>query len=76
MALIDKTMAVAADVQDVYEVWAAFEDYPEFMETIEAVTIVADGRLHGSSVVRYASGGYHVTVAATPPLPHHASALT
>ena len=31
MAFIDKTMAVAADVQDVQEVWKTFEDYPEFM---------------------------------------------
>ena len=51
MALIDKTMAVAADVQDVYEAWTAFEDYPEFMETIEAVTIVADERLHWVAVI-------------------------
>jgi uncharacterized membrane protein len=51
MAFIDKTMAVAADVQDVYEAWTAFEDYPEFMETIETVTIVADDRLHWVAVI-------------------------
>ena len=33
------------------EAWTAFEDYPEFMETIETVTIVEDERLHWVAVI-------------------------
>ena len=28
MAFIDKTIAVTADIEDVYEAWTAFVDYP------------------------------------------------
>ncbi len=51
MAFIDKTVAVAADIRDVYEAWAAFEDYPEFMETVETVTLIEEDRLHWVAVV-------------------------
>ena len=51
MAFIDKTTDIAADVHDVYELWAAFEDYPTFMETIETVTVVPDDQLHWVAVV-------------------------
>ena len=51
MAFIDKTIEVEADVQDVYEAWTAFEDYPEFMETIETVTLAEEDRLHWVAVV-------------------------
>jgi len=51
MAFIDKTIKVAADVRDVYEVWTAFADYPKFMETIETVTIIPDERLHWVALV-------------------------
>jgi uncharacterized membrane protein len=33
------------------EAWSAFEDYPEFMETIETVTIVEVERLHWVAVI-------------------------
>ena len=51
MAFIDRTVEIAADVKDVYGAWTAFERYPEFMETIETVSIVQDradalGRRH------------------------------
>lgn len=52
MAFIDKTSEVATDVREVYETWAAFEDYPTFMDTIETVTIVSDGRLHWVAAVQ------------------------
>ncbi len=32
--------------QDVYEVWAAFENYHEFMETIQTVSLIEEDRLH------------------------------
>jgi uncharacterized membrane protein len=51
VAFIDKTIEVAADIREVYEAWTAFEDYPEFMETIETVTIVQEDRLHWVAVV-------------------------
>ena len=51
MAFIDKTTEMAADVQEVYEAWTAFEDYPTFMETIETVTVVQEDRLHWVAVI-------------------------
>ncbi len=51
MALVDKTTEIAADVQDVYGAWTAFEDYPSFMETIETVTLVQEDRIHWVAVV-------------------------
>jgi uncharacterized membrane protein len=51
MAFIDKTLAVTADIEDVYEAWTAFVDYPEFMETIETVTIIDEDRLHWVAVI-------------------------
>ncbi len=51
MAFIDKTIAVAADIEDVYEAWTAFVDSPEFMETIETVTIIDEDRLHWVAVI-------------------------
>jgi uncharacterized membrane protein len=51
MAFIDKTTEVAADVREVYDAWAAFADYPKFMETIETVTVAQDDRLHWVAVV-------------------------
>ena len=51
MAFIDKTIEIAADVHDVYELWAAFEDYPKFMGTIETVTVIPDDQLHWVAVV-------------------------
>jgi uncharacterized membrane protein len=61
MAFIDKSIEVRADIRDVYAVWAAFEDYPKFMEVIERVTVVPEAwkpwppseshRLHWVAVV-------------------------
>ncbi len=51
MAFIDKTTEVAADVQDVYQAWTAFADYPKFMETIETVTVAEDARVRWVAVV-------------------------
>ena len=51
MAFIDKTIAVTADVRDVYDAWAAFEHYPKFMKTVEAVTLVEEDQLHWVAVI-------------------------
>ena len=51
MAFIDKTIEIAADVRDVYEIWTAFADYPKFMETIETVTLIQDDRLRWVAIV-------------------------
>lgn len=51
MAFIDKTIEVAADVHDAYEVWTAFTDYPEFMETVEKVVVASDDKLRWAATV-------------------------
>jgi len=51
VAFIDRTVEIEADVQVVYAVWTAFEDFPTFMETIETVTLVQEDRLHWVAVV-------------------------
>jgi uncharacterized membrane protein len=51
MAFIDKSIEVSADIRDVYAAWAAFEDYPRFMEVIERVTVMPEDRLHWVAVV-------------------------
>ena len=51
MAFIDKTIAVTADVRDVYDAWAAFEHYPKFRKTVEAVTLVEEDQLHWVAVI-------------------------
>ncbi len=51
MAFIDKTIEVAADIHDAYEVWTAFTDYPEFMECVETVTVASDDGLHWVALI-------------------------
>ena len=51
MALIDKTIEVAADVRDAYEIWTTFADYPQFMECVETVTVTEDDQFHWVAVV-------------------------
>ena len=34
MAFVDDTIEVGADIRKVYDVWTAFEDFPEFMEVV------------------------------------------
>ena len=48
MAFVDKTVAVAADVRRVYELWTVFEDYPKFMEIVEHVTVLKTTDCTGS----------------------------
>ena len=62
MAFIDKTIEVAADVHDAYEVWTAFTDYPEFMECVETVTIVEDDLLHWVALIEDETCGWNVEV--------------
>jgi uncharacterized membrane protein len=51
MAFIDSTIEVDADVREVYDVWTAFEDFPEFMEVVERVDLVPDDSLHWVAVI-------------------------
>ena len=51
MAFIDNTIEVAADIRKVYDAWAAFEDFPVFMEVVERVDLVPDDSLHWVAVV-------------------------
>ena len=62
MAFIDKTIEVAADVHDAYEVWTVFTDYPEFMECVETVTIVEDDLLHWVALIEDETCGWNVEV--------------
>lgn len=51
MAFIDSTIEVDADVREVYDVWTAFEDFPEFMEVVERIDLVPDDSLHWVAVI-------------------------
>jgi len=51
MAFVDKTIEVDADVREVYDAWTAYADYPEFMETIEVVTVTPEDQLHWVAVI-------------------------
>lgn len=51
MAFVDNTIEVEADIRAVYDVWTAFEDFPEFMEVVERVDLVPDDNLHWVVVV-------------------------
>ena len=51
MAFIDRTIEVAADVRDAYEIWTAFAEYPEFMGCVETVTVVEDDQLHWVALI-------------------------
>ena len=51
MAFVDNTIEVEADIRKVYDVWTAFEDFPEFMEVVERIDLVADDSLHWVAVV-------------------------
>jgi tetraprenyl-beta-curcumene synthase len=51
MAFVDDTIEVEADIRKVYDVWMAFEDFPEFMEVVERIDLVADDSLHWVAVV-------------------------
>lgn len=51
MAFVDNTIEVEADVRDVYDVWTAYEDYPEFMVAVERVDLVPDSDMHWVAVM-------------------------
>jgi len=51
MAFVDSTIEVEADIREVYDVWTAFEDFPEFMEVVERVDLVPEDSLHWVAVV-------------------------
>jgi len=51
MAFVDDTIEVGADIRKVYDVWTAFEDFPEFMEVVERIDLVTEDSLHWVVVV-------------------------
>ena len=51
MAFVDNTIEVSADIREVYEVWTAFEDFPEFMEVVERIDLSTEDSLHWVAVV-------------------------
>ncbi len=51
MAFVDKSIEVHADIRDVYNMWAAFEDFPKFMEVVERIDLVQDDGLHWVAVI-------------------------
>ena len=51
MAFVDNTIEVEADVREVYDVWTAFEDFPQFMEVVESVALVPVDSLHWATLI-------------------------
>jgi uncharacterized membrane protein len=51
MAFVDNTIEVEADIRTVYDMWTAFEDFPEFMDVVERVDLVSEDGLHWVAVV-------------------------
>lgn len=49
METIEKSIEVDAPVQKVYNQWTQFEEFPRFMEGVEAVHQVDDRHLHWSA---------------------------
>jgi uncharacterized membrane protein len=46
MTTIEQSLDVEVPVSTAYNQWTQFEDFPQFMEGVEAVTQVTDDRLH------------------------------
>jgi uncharacterized membrane protein len=46
MATVNESIEVNAPLQQVYNQWTQFEDFPRFMEGVETVTQLDDTRLH------------------------------
>jgi uncharacterized membrane protein len=51
MAFVDNTVEVEADIRKVYDVWTAYEDFPEFMEVVERVDLIPEDSLHWVAVI-------------------------
>src|SRR3954454_12941857 len=46
MSTIESSIDVQAPLREVYDQWTQFEEFPNFMEGVEAVTQLDDHRLH------------------------------
>ncbi|HSO95124.1 MAG TPA: SRPBCC family protein [Acidimicrobiia bacterium] len=46
MSTIEQSVDVAVPVETAYNQWTQFEEFPQFMEGVEAVTQLDDRRLH------------------------------
>ena len=51
MEFVDSTIEVEADIRKVYDVWTAYEEFPEFMEVVERIDLVPEDSLHWVAVV-------------------------
>jgi len=51
MAFVDSTIEVQADIRKAYDIWAAFQDFPKFMEVVERIDLVSEDGLHWVAVV-------------------------
>lgn len=51
MGFVDETIIVSVDVSDAYSLWLDYEQYPRFMQDIDAVTVVGYCRLRWSGEV-------------------------
>lgn len=45
MQRVEKSIRVAAPVDEVYRFWRDFENFPRFMENVEQVQVLGDGKL-------------------------------
>lgn len=43
---VRKTISIQAPVEQVYDLWSNFENFPRFMENIESIRDLGDGRSH------------------------------
>jgi uncharacterized membrane protein len=46
MASVEKSIEVDVPVSTAYDQWTQFEEFPQFMDGVEAVTQVDDTHLH------------------------------
>lgn len=51
MVFVDNTIEVEADIRQAYDMWTAFEDFPEFMEVVERIDLITEDSLHWVAVV-------------------------
>ena len=46
MATIEESLEVSVPVRTAYDQWTQFEEFPQFMDTVESITQTDDTRLH------------------------------
>ena len=46
MATIEESLEVSVPVRTAYDQWTQFEEFPQFMDTVESITQTDDTHLH------------------------------